>query len=55
MKMSAALRKFLWLDWQALAWALLLAARNTGTAIPTRIPMIKMTIINSMRVKPSCL
>jgi hypothetical protein len=43
------------LDWQVLSSALPRAARNTGTAIPTRIPMIKITIINSINVKPSCL
>jgi hypothetical protein len=40
------------LAWHALVTALALALLNTGTAIATKIPIIRITTINSIRVKP---
>ena len=40
-------------DWAALSFARFRAPRNVGRAMAIRMPMIRTTIISSIRVKPS--
>ena len=43
----------LMLDWQVRLFELFIAAMKTGTAMATRIAMINMTIMSSMRAHSS--